>query len=592
MKSKRNLVMGSSLALGLLLSACGGAAPVATEGAVVPASPAAPAATSMPVATAAPTLVEATAPVKAPVLGSASSEQWVVNTGFRPEVDGFSVENYGGEGRTPQGETFPVVNLSNVEMRRLFGDGVCAAQPASDGTCQLTPPANQWMEKQNASMNGGHCEGFAVLSQLIYGGVVDPNKFGAARAIDLHIPGNEALQRELAFWFATQGPTWGVQQQLTPADAITYLKTEYGSSPKNVFRVGIFKADMTGGHAITAYGVQDKGDGVFWIMVYDNNYPGQERHMTIDTNANSWEYEASINPSVAADVYKGVKDSPNHAMLVARNEPRLTNLPCEFCNAVAASSKGGNGLAAVAPQFNEIYTEGYVNVELEDGKGRKIGYDKDDKLVNEIPEAKIVPTFNGTVSDVPPTINMPAGMDFTAYLWGDDKAAEAPASLTMIGKGFYVSIDDLHMKPGQEDQLFVDGSGDTFNYKTDAEESPTINVGIEKTGADFELSLKAVKVAKGTDISVLFDQKEDIFAFQTTSDASSKFSISITRLDADGKVETFDLGETTVDIDPGKHMYFYFGKWKGQGSNLEMGYDENGNGTIEESEISNLVDAK
>ena len=40
-----------------------------------------------------------------------------------------------------------------------------------------------------------------------------------------------------------------------------------------------------------------------------------------------------------------------------------------------------------------------------------------------------------------------------------------------------------------------------------------------------------------------------------------------------------------------KLMYFYFGKWQGQGSNLEVGYDENGNGTIEDSEITNMADA-
>jgi hypothetical protein len=91
---------------------------------------------------------------------------------------------------------------------------------------------------------------------------------------------------------------------------------------------------------------------------------------------------------------------------------------------------------------------------------------------------------------------------------------------------------------------------------------------------------------------VLFDQKEDTFAFQTTSDAPAKFSVSITRIDKNGEEETFDTVAENIDIAPGKLMYFYFGKWKGQGSNLEVGYDENGNGTIEDSEITNMADAK
>jgi hypothetical protein len=91
---------------------------------------------------------------------------------------------------------------------------------------------------------------------------------------------------------------------------------------------------------------------------------------------------------------------------------------------------------------------------------------------------------------------------------------------------------------------------------------------------------------------VLFDQKENVFAFQTTSDGPAEFTISITRIDADGKEETFDTGDTPITIESGKLMYFYFGKWEGQGSNLEVGYDENGNGTVEDDEITNMADGQ
>ncbi len=529
-----------------------------------------------------------------PVDGEPTAEQPVnpagtVDTGFRPEVDGFAYPNYGDVAQAPSGETFAVVNLTSAEMRRLFGDGVCAAAPKEDNSCALTPPAEKWMEQNNASMNGGHCEGFAVMSQMIYAGLVDPNQFGAARTIDLQIKDNELLQRELAYWFSTQGPTWGIQQVLAPKDMVEYLMAEYAKDPKNIFRLGIMKEDGTGGHAITAYSVQDQGNGVYWVMVYDNNYPGQERHMAVDVNANTSEYEASINPSVSPDVYKGTEANK---IFVAANEPRMTTFPCDFCAGGTSGNKGGNILAADTAKFNEIWTEGYVNVELEDDKGRMIGYDKDDKFVNEIPEAKIQPFLNGPLSEVPPVIEMPVGLGFTAYIYGDDKAAEIPASLVMIGQGFYIGIDDLKLAPDQLDQLAFDGEGDFITYTTDAEESPDIVVGIEKEKADFELVLKAVKVSKGTDIHVLFDQKEDTFAFQTTSDALAQFSISITRIDENGEEETFDTGDTLLDIDPDKLMYFYFGKWEGQGSNLEVGYDEDGNGEIEESEITNMADAE
>jgi hypothetical protein len=579
----RFFVLGMLVIFSLFLTACG-----SSDSAEQPASEQPAAGEEQPAAEE----EQPTAGAEQPAQPS-NSGGLLVDAGFRPNVDGFAIPNFGGEGYDPStGQTFPIINLTSVEMRRLYGDAVCAAPADSSGTCVLTPPASQWMEQRNAGLNGGHCEGFAALSQLIYGGKIDPNQFGAARTMDLQIPGNDALQRELAFWWATQIPTFDSLIRFpNPKDAVDYMQAAYAENPKNMLAIGIYKEDRTGGHAITGYGVQDQGNGIFWIMVYDNNYPGEERHVVVDTNTQTWEYEAAINPTVEPSTYRGGADNPIEFL---PDQLRVTNTvyPCDFCSGGGSASKGGSLLAQAAPQFNEISTEGYVNVELQDDNGRKIGYDENGKLVNEISEAQLISSRNGALSEVPPIINMPVGMNFTAYIWGDDKSAEIPASLVMIGKGFYVGIDGLKMAPGQEDQLYVDGEGDVINYKTDAQESPDIIVGIEKPGADFELVLKALKVSKGTDISVVFDQKEDTFAFQTTSDGPAEFSVSITRIDQDGKEETFDTGDTPLTVDPEKLMYFYFGKWEGQGSNLEVGYDENGDGNIEDSEITNTADAQ
>ncbi len=574
-KNRLNLyfyILSLALVFSLFLTACGSAeTPVVSQSTIAEAQP---------------TAVDQATPdpgTQQPVQSEG------VDTGFRPKVDGFSVENYGNEISDPtSGKTSPVVNLTSIEMRRLFGDAVCAAPVQGDNTCVLIPPAQKWMDENNASMSGGHCEGLAVVSQLIYDGKINPNNFGAAKTFDLQFTGNEPLQREIAYWWATQGPVANQNKILAPKEAIDYLQKEYASNAKNLFTVGIYKEDKSGGHAITAYGVQNQGNGIYWIMVYDNNYPGQERHMTVDVNANTWEYESSINPSVEPDTYKGGPDNP---IEFTPDDSRMTVFPCTFCNPSGTANKGANGLADSTPQFNEIWIEGYVNVTLQDDQGHRVGYDEKGKLVNEISGAKIQSIRAGTLSQVPPVIDMPLGTSFTANIFGDAKAASDPASIVMIGRGFYIGIDGLSMATGQMDKLAFDSSGDMLTYTTDAQESPVIVVGIEKPKADFELNLKAVEQSKGTDIHVIFDQKEDTFAFQTTSDATAKFNISITRLDPDGKQETFDNGSTPLEVGPGKLTYLYFGKWAGQGSNLEIGYDANGNGTIEDSEITNMADA-
>src|SRR5205807_2452983 len=94
----------------------------------------------------------------------------VADNGFRPETDGFAFENYG---TAPEGHQ-PRVNLGPDEMRKLFGDAVCA--DAQSGKCDLIPPAQQWMDQSNKGTEGGHAvtpyavedAGGGVFNVLIY----------------------------------------------------------------------------------------------------------------------------------------------------------------------------------------------------------------------------------------------------------------------------------------------------------------------------------------------------------------------------------------------------------------------------------------
>src|SRR5437762_12557370 len=99
-----------------------------------------------------------------------SSGTYVADLGFRPSSDGFSFENYG--------DDIAVTNLTADDLRRLFGDEVC--DRVNNGKCSLSPAAKEWMSDVNKGMAGGHCEGLAALSLLMYLGKVQPSTFGAS----------------------------------------------------------------------------------------------------------------------------------------------------------------------------------------------------------------------------------------------------------------------------------------------------------------------------------------------------------------------------------------------------------------------------
>src|SRR5687767_2281232 len=81
----------------------------------------------------------------------------IADLGFRPQTNGFGFPNYG---------EAPVTNLTPDEVRRLFGDVICAS--IQGDKCILTPPGEEFLEIVNGIMNNGHCEGMAVLSLLFF----------------------------------------------------------------------------------------------------------------------------------------------------------------------------------------------------------------------------------------------------------------------------------------------------------------------------------------------------------------------------------------------------------------------------------------
>ena len=241
--------------------------------------------------------------------------QVVAETGFSPKTDGFNFENYGNE--------TGYINLTAVEVRRLFGDQVCAS--LTGDTCELTPPAQQWMESTNADMNGGHCDGMATLSSLFYDKAVKLTDFGGSHTVDLKITDDPKLQREIAYWWATQttAPTADSEIKLTPTEVIKKVIDDT-KAKKDTYTVGIYQPDGSQGHSITAYGVRDQGNGIFWLMVYDNNYPLQDRYIIVDTKADTWRYTTAADPKASENDYTG--DATTKTLTLTADSVRIQHI--------------------------------------------------------------------------------------------------------------------------------------------------------------------------------------------------------------------------------------------------------------------------
>ena len=315
--------------------------------------------------------------VTSPGLARTYYQTEVGNLGFKPDPNGFSFENYGSDSGAQ--------NLTPADVRALFGDGACAQINGDD--IVLTPPAQQWMEQENSSMGNGHCEGMAALSLMFYTGKENTSTFGADTTYGLKLEDNTDLQSDIAKWYATQSldPTESSVIKKTPTEILQTLEKGM-SKDGETYTLGIYKSDGSGGHAITPYAIVDDGGGKFKIMVYDNNYPGAERSVAVDTNSDTWSYEAATNPQEESELYEG--NAETKTLELTPTSKRLEQQAAPFARLDAGPAIASlQGRAPATKQYNQIFTEGNAHLLISDEGGQQLGY-ANGQLVNTIPGAR------------------------------------------------------------------------------------------------------------------------------------------------------------------------------------------------------------
>ncbi|MBM4460864.1 MAG: hypothetical protein FJ011_24405 [Chloroflexi bacterium] len=491
----------------------------------------------------------------------------IADLGFRPEVHGFNFENYSAEPN--------VQSLTAVEVRRLFGDQVCAT--LSGGRCVLTPPGQQWLEQINGDMAGGHCEGMAVLSLLMYTDHVTETLFGGRNAIDLAFD-NPALQREIAYWWATQAtaPTLDRVIKAAPNDILARLKEM--APGRETYTLGVYKPDGSDGHAITPFALAAEADGRMAILVYDNNYPKEVRRVVVDTQANTWSYEAAVNPQAQSELYEGNADT--QTLDLTPTSARLTRQTCPFC-AGAASGRASRGLAAPALRYNQVFLDGDGQLLLRDDGGRRLGYVAG-RWVNEIPGAKIVGLKTATplTDDPEPTYWLPQGVNVTITLDGRRLARESASDLVLIGPGYSFGVEGISLAPGQVDTVRFAPAAGMVTYETAQPESPNIVIGIEQPVADYYFELQGADLRDGGSITVALDVLAGALVVNAGKLTNAgAFNLALSRYD-DERVQEFYTDELALPA--GAQLRIHYAAWGGQGSGLVIEVDTNGDGVADE----------
>jgi hypothetical protein len=407
----------------------------------------------------------------------------VADSGFRPDADGFAFENYGNDAHP--------VNLRPANVQDIFGSQVCAV--GSGRSCQLIPAAKLWMDQANESMAGGHCMGFSVTALRFFAKQLRPDPFGASRTIALPVQGNIDLQSLIAEDFAYQSlPSVTDKTVQGSPTAVLDALVKALNADDETYTLGIFKADGTGGHAITPFAVEDAGGGQAKILVYDNNFPGVIREVDVDTKADRWHYVGGINPSDTDEVYDG--DASTKSMSLLPTTPGEGRQPCPFCPREPKADP-----AYPVPdrlKYIEVVLRGtsanHPHLVFTDEQGRKTAF-TGGRFVNEVPGIAYVSGRRGFPGS--PTL----GAQFPQFDLLAHRSSHPKARLVTLGTGW------IGLRPGDPIALRLTPQSGTAEVSSPGGKRIT-------TDAAFAVSLDSSPIGPGSKSRAYFGAVKNVDA--------------------------------------------------------------------------------
>jgi hypothetical protein len=212
-------------------------------------------------------------------------------------------------------------------------------------------------------------------------------------------------------------------------------------------------------------------------------------------------------------------------------------------------------------------------------------------LVTEIPGvAYAMPKRGVTWSlDSDPVYFLPAGQTFTVTIDGTSLRQTGSADLTLVGPGYDLSVEDITLRPGQQDTLVLSPSrgGGSIAYTTAANDMPSIFIGSETKAADYSFGLQGVALQGGGTVKMALDQANGQLAISTSGGQGvGTYALEMVRTDDDDEL-TFS--NDRIRLRSGDTAYLNFGSWKADRDSIPLSIDHGTKGSIDE--VLDLTDA-
>lgn len=487
--------------------------------------------------------------------------------GFRSNPNGFKFENGSSKPYDPK---VPGTDYLTIKgMQKMFGDEHVCTGHTSGANCVPTPEAKKWHDKINSGMNNGQCEGLAVLALSVFKGIDQPSLLEAGKSTTFDLDYGSAVRETVGLYYAYQFTDQVVRGTVkgTPTEVLSKLTTYLKNNQKDPVTLGFY--GETGGHATTPYAIEDKGNGIFHIKMYDNNWPNQERYIEVDTKANAWIYNfAALNPTEAANAWKG--DASTFSLEFTPLSTRLQKAVCPYCNS-------GNDSSEMRQIFLTAGASGRAHIRVVDvdDPSKYIGWDAaSGKYVNHLAGAAFVSdksVFKVGGIHEPPIIEIPDHHHYEIKIDGHSLPSVEDVSISIFGQGKSLELKHISLDPHQEDTLDLGADDDSFSYTPGHSadtESPMLSLTYDDpNGADYDIEVQHLHAVNGEALKADFSGGKLLLG--DDGDAPDEFDIEVLRYEDDGHVS--DFSKQHVKIGAHELDEVDFADWGGEGQGMMIG---------------------
>ncbi len=529
----------------------------------------------------------------------------IASMNFDPARDGLAFKNYRNEGQRWKDDLLP------DDLVRMFGPNTSCDSFDNKKNCKmLRASAAQWRDEMLEAMDTGHCEGIAVACLrmkfgLPYKGIAAPSDLepGAQKAFALSR--SDRLENYIAYYWVTQ--TFDEVKRLTAATAasgpikIGQMMAAAMKDTKDTFVLRFAKYDpktnrVSEPHAVLPFAVEEKSDR-FVVSVYDNNFPGQTRFVTIEkTPQQRWEYNSKANIKTKAD-YVGDRSTQTLSITATSwREGRcfastwrrgVENAGCGIAANLMPPVSFLNASFPQSEETAELFLTDDGDMLVTDPDGNRIGYDpKENYFFDEIPDSLVSSLIGGNFEDVPHyTVPFVESDEYAYSVVFSGKYIDEESDLDFVYAApyFTVGFSGIRLDPKEtlEARIATDGEQITFVASADGE-TPEVFYAFDSKDEDapsYFAFIDGVELSAGKELTYDFDFENGKLFFSDNDGNEDSYDIKLIRINPDGTVQVYEQND--LDIGKADRYEMDFGTWDGEGD-MCFKDDEDGDGFADE----------